>query len=294
MALMQMKSSAFLVGEQRLNPEPVPLPMARFLGQVEIRYQIQRLDVAPLVPDDQMNRTIKGLRHRDPRHTQEGLPGQGPDRATRAPIVDQGRDRRPADVVPAGLVEGLLQGHAVKLAITEEDHVGALRHHPTHLFEEQEMVLSREMAFFAPFDDPGYGQGAFAIDHGSHQRGAPASEGRAVEDHEQGLPARQRGDEFLGEGQKEGLKGDTLVLDKAGEALDTAFSFGLVGSLLGHFGQVGTPSGDEARDEAGQSSANGGVWSGYGRNIGSRRCAQRESVVHYHSWKSLSVGCLGV
>jgi len=127
-----------------------------------------------------------------------------------------------AGILPPIAINGGLEGDAIELAVTDENHVSPMGHYPMDAFQQLHVGLFREMPLVPLNDDPGKGQRPFLVDYADHQGQALPSRLTAVHGQEQ-REGRQTGQQGVGVGQEVALSVDALVLDPTREPVGPAW-----------------------------------------------------------------------
>src|SRR3990172_7981338 len=130
MALVQVEATALLVGEESLDTKPFGVPIAGFFDQLQIGDQIDRLLVTRLPPGNGQDGAVL-------------LEGEGDSRQAQAlawlhAYLVKGEPFTfgsqlavlgcAAGIVPAVAMQSGLQGDAIELPISDEDHIHPLRY----------------------------------------------------------------------------------------------------------------------------------------------------------------------
>lgn len=258
MALMDVESPAFLVGEEGFDFEPFFVIRAGLLNGFDVGDQVDGLlvvspppryggDGAILFPgesDEGSHELLSGLDA-----SAHVLKGEFV--ILRGELDGRGGAR---DILPAHEVDLLLVVHSVEFPVSSEDHLSIGRDEGLDKVEELKMDLLGKMPLLAVPHDPCQGQEPLVVDESDHQSGASRADGTAIDGKYQRHVGQSRNEDF-GKGHKVDLLSDGLFDQQPRESLDPALPVGRFpvvvgfdGSLSGNVGKTGALARHDAAD----------------------------------------------
>ena len=253
MALVQMKPPTLLVREERLNPRPFPIPLARFFDRREVGQEINRFIIALLPPRNRMHGPItliaQGHRGQTDQFTRldaDTFKAEFLVRLAQNDVLGGA-----ADIVPPVGVNGALQLHPIELPVAQEDHLCPSGNQGVDLFQQGEVGVFGKVSLASLDDQPSDGQRPLLVDHADHQGQTAAPNGAPVHDQAEGTGC-QTTQQGLDEGQEIDLGLHLLVVNPAREAFGSTVWMRAIGDMARYQRQVRTPAPHDATDQPGQ------------------------------------------
>ena len=125
-ALVQMKATTFLIGEEGFNPKTLPIPIAGFALEFHVGQEINRLGIRALPPGNRMNRSVVPLAQGHVRQTEQLTRFNRQSFKGEFLVILAENDvlGGAANVLPTQVSNGRLQGHAIKLTVAQENNIG--------------------------------------------------------------------------------------------------------------------------------------------------------------------------
>lgn len=245
-ALVQMKSAALLVREERLYFEPLAVVPAGFFRRAHIRNQMDGLLAVAPPPRESDNGTVLAPSEQRIGYLEEVSGTDMSDHIVEAKLLalpaQLGALARTQDVFPLAFIHQGLKIDAIEFTVAQQYNPSPPGNQLPDSVQQFDVNALRKVSLSSLGDSPHNGQASLLVDQADHERHAAATYNAAV-DYQHQREMRQAQKQRFGERQEEGLRLHRFVTEPSLESFDAAVDFRPLaswtsGNLGGNSGKI--------------------------------------------------------